>query len=1125
MASRPERSGIEPWRLMIMSGQVTPRNCSRINTAHIRTSLVVALLAAPLLAFGTAMTLRTKPAFPFFGKSYIPLNSQAYGSMDNFDAVNDTGSECHGFEIEINGCRASEITYTYDWNHYGVPRIVEDISDPANPKVYIRYESGKNQDGSWKAYTAIPSGPISPTDGHLFTDPSINFGGEHFGVGFYGAPTSVKYSWLKDDGAGNLTFAGAVDIGTPTFNYIPPAGGAPPQVIAAIVVPPPPAPPALEFGDASWVKMTRTTSHKAQKIELEELIPDDPNHPEKKSWRNGEPDEVEVEWKLMQTEFKKVDGGANNALEGAPQDLNNGDEVVTVRYDFYKYAGPIDLETGEAKCDSVGIDDIHGNGTTTINGLEIDLSAVIVVGDYVGAQMAGFDAGGQLGLIRNLQPGDAGVAYPDRRVVIGGVAPVETTVTGNVPPGMVFDTTTGLLVGTPERPGTYKFTVNSKDASGTNLTKAYTLVVTGVNVGNPPISQIAPAQDGTWNKAAVDVMISAAPGDGSGPVAGIGYAINGGDILTVDGSSTTVTIASEGSNFIFFWAYDTDGNVEDWQLAYIPIDSIAPVTTAAVANGLITLDAVDDPDLGSGIDRVWYRIDGGAVTEYTAPLSDNIGIIEYWAVDNAGNVETRSSLTIKPVVSSLVLNAASVVGGTEVTATVTLVNAAPPGGADVVLTNSNVACASVPVSVTIPAGSTTATFTIGTTPVAATAQTTVTAKATGAAKSASLAITAAVLSAVSATPSSLTAGDNTMIKVSLSGPAPVGGIQVALTSSKATTLPVAASVIVAAGQSSASVNATAPAAATAGSVTVTAKVGATSKTAVVTVTAMPKLGTFAVTPATVVGGTAATATVTLTSAAPAAGLSVTLASSNTAAATVPVSVMVPGGGTTATVTVTTKAVTATAAVTLTATAGAVAKTAKLSVTPVPAVLSNLTVPTSSVSATKTVVATVTLSGAAPTAGATVMLTASPTAVGTVPVSVNIASGKTSATFTITTKAVSLPSTLTVNASFAGITKSVTLTVQPARVISAISIAQTSVKGGTAVAGTVTLTGPATEAVTVTLKSSATTVATVPVNVVIPIGASSAAFTVTTKVQTATKTATLTGTTGTTSKTVVLSVTK
>jgi hypothetical protein len=46
--------------------------------------------------------------------------SIAYGSINNFDTVNDTGHECHGFEIEIEDCHSTDITYTYNYNHYTV---------------------------------------------------------------------------------------------------------------------------------------------------------------------------------------------------------------------------------------------------------------------------------------------------------------------------------------------------------------------------------------------------------------------------------------------------------------------------------------------------------------------------------------------------------------------------------------------------------------------------------------------------------------------------------------------------------------------------------------------------------------------------------------------------------------------------------------------------------------------------------------------------------------------------------------------------------------------------------------------------------------------------------------------
>lgn len=415
--------------------------------------------------------------------------SVAWGSINNFDTVNDTGVECHGFEIEIEGIHSRDVTYTYDWNHYGVPRITEDNSDPVHPRVFIRYASARNPDGSWAAYTAIPAGPISPTDGHRFTNPSVNFGGEHFGVGYYGAPSAIKYSWLKDDGTGNLVFAGAVNIATPTFNYFPPPAPAEPaQVIAAIVPPPPPEPPVLEFGPASWVKETKTQTHNNNKVELRDLVSDDPEDPNDRNWQNGEPDEVEVEWRLLQTQFGADGGGKNGELVGAPEELPGGDEVITRRYDFYHYVGPFDAESGEAMADEVGPDGLHGVGSVTYNDhidpatgewveVTTDLSTVVVVGDYIGAQMAGFDAGGQIGLIDHLQDGEIDVEYVDRSIVIGGVPPIVTTRTGALPDGMMFDEVTGVLSGTPKVSGAFTFDVHSTDADGGDVTATYNLTI------------------------------------------------------------------------------------------------------------------------------------------------------------------------------------------------------------------------------------------------------------------------------------------------------------------------------------------------------------------------------------------------------------------------------------------------------------------------------------------------------------------------------------------------------------------------------------------------------------------------------------------------------------------------
>lgn len=426
-----------------------------------------------------------------------------YGSLNNFDAVNDTGVECHGFEIEVHGCHSREITYTYDWNHYGVPRIYEDSSDPANPICYVRYESKKNPDGSWASYTAIPAGPIAATDGHQFTNPFINFGGEHFGVGFWGVPRTVKYAWLIDDGAGNLMKAGQVNIGTPQFNYLPPVivqqqVVAPAQVVAVIEPPEPIEVPVLEFGEPTWIKVITTQSRNNNKVELRDLVSDDPDDENDRNWRNDEPDEVEVEWELLQVEFNQEDGGNRGKNEAQPEDLNEGDEVITRRYEFYKYIGPIDPESGEVETDSVGPDGIHGDEIKEINGEEVDFSTIEIVGDYIGAQMAAFDAAGQMGLIDHLQDGDINQPYVERSMVIGGTPPIVTTIDGALPEGMEFDVVTGILSGTPTESGLFNFTLHSTDAAAADVTMAYSLNILAAPIVQYTVTATAsPVNGGT----------------------------------------------------------------------------------------------------------------------------------------------------------------------------------------------------------------------------------------------------------------------------------------------------------------------------------------------------------------------------------------------------------------------------------------------------------------------------------------------------------------------------------------------------------------------------------------------------------------------------------------------------
>ena len=167
--------------------------------------------------------------------------------------------------------------------------------------------------------------------------------------------------------------------------------------------------------------------------------------------------------------------------------------------------------------------------------------------------------------------------------------------------------------------------------------------------------------------------------------------------------------------------------------------------------------------------------------------------------------------------------------------------------------------------------------------------------------------------------------------------------------------------------------------------------------------------------------------------------------------------------------------------------------------PVPAALASIGASPSAVVGGNPATGTVTLTSAAPTGGALVSLASASSAV-TVPGSVTVGAGGNSATFGITTSAVAVQTLTTLSASYGGITKTTTFTTNPApaAALAALTLNPTSVKGGTPVTGTVTLTAAAPSGgVNVALASSSPTLASVPGHLLVPAGKVSAAFTVAT----------------------------
>lgn len=320
----------------------------------------------------------------------------------------------------------------------------------------------------------------------------------------------------------------------------------------------------------------------------------------------------------------------------------------------------------------------------------------------------------------------------------------------------------------------------------------------------------------------------------------------------------------------------------------------------------------------------------------TAAVETDVEVAVTASLAGVSKVATLAVKAPSAELSSLALAPSSVQGGEPSTGTVTLTRSAPAGGAVVSLSSSDLAAA-VPASVTVPAGSTTATFGVTTSVVASERQAVVTGTMGVISRTATLTITplppVPELASVSVAPDAVTGGIPSTGTVTLTANAPSGGAVVTLASSRVTAT-VPASVTVHAGQVSATFAVATTAVAADEQVVITASYAGVDRTATLTVAAPPPvLVGVAISPLRLTGAGSATGTVTLSGAAPAAGMSIQLQSDQTAA-TVPAWVTVAAGAATASFTVSAAAVDAEVQATVTARLGGASFSAPLTLVPV-----------------------------------------------------------------------------------------------------------------------------------------------------------------------------------------------
>ncbi|HUI80503.1 MAG TPA: hypothetical protein VLY24_21410 [Bryobacteraceae bacterium] len=281
--------------------------------------------------------------------------------------------------------------------------------------------------------------------------------------------------------------------------------------------------------------------------------------------------------------------------------------------------------------------------------------------------------------------------------------------------------------------------------------------------------------------------------------------------------------------------------------------------------------------------------------------------------------------------SSVTLAASAATGGQAISGTAYLA-AASASPTPLVFTSSNPNAAQVG-AVTIPAGATSAAFTVQTSPVSAATPIQITVTAGTSSRLASLTVLPPDLSYFTLYPTSVSGGQTTTYNyVYLTGASGPGGTTVTVTSSNPAVATVT-SFAVAAGATSGSFAIKTSSVSVPTPVQVSVTAGAVTQSATLTVTP-PDLYYFTLYPASISGGQSSTYNyVYLTAPAAANGTVVALKSSNPLIAAVPRSITVPAGATFAVFSIRTTAVSAPTSIQISANAGNVTQSLNLLVKP------------------------------------------------------------------------------------------------------------------------------------------------------------------------------------------------
>ncbi len=320
-----------------------------------------------------------------------PVSASTFGSLANFDVVNDTGHTAYGFEIEIE-----DVAYDHAGTISSVFGYDRDFGLPGGPGAVVRYgtptiEHIKNFGARITYGGAIganftPSAPFVTNGESCWPGANPSWKStscDHFGVSTYNSPAKTTYRWIVDIGGGALA---RQVVGVPAIHiaYTPPGANQP--------APPPPVIQlqAQDLGrgldiveqnrnNAFWVKIIKTELD--DNVDLGDLLGG--NHAGARPEIAAMDGETEVEWQPLQL----------GMVDEVSKSLNSPKPSVVYKFQFFNYIGRfdddgyVDPRSGNKDGEEnqmPGMDD-NGVAFVTIDGARQDLN-------FVGQQIAGFNA-------------------------------------------------------------------------------------------------------------------------------------------------------------------------------------------------------------------------------------------------------------------------------------------------------------------------------------------------------------------------------------------------------------------------------------------------------------------------------------------------------------------------------------------------------------------------------------------------------------------------------------------------------------------------------------------------------------------------------------------------------------